>query len=110
MINSIDADLLCPEKQEISKDAEIQIKWQHLRSLTLNGYHQGDVLEDIEDEYDNPWIRTDYICRVCSRHTTGRYGISYIKVADQILMRKSMSIRSVIPGIEMGRNISQRCC
>ncbi len=29
MFNSIYADLRCPEKQEIGKDAEIQIKWQH---------------------------------------------------------------------------------
>jgi hypothetical protein len=83
MFNSIYADLLCPEQQEISRDTEIQIKWQHPRSRTLNVYHQGDILEDLEDEYNNTWIRTDYICHVCSRHTTGHHGIAYIKVEDQ---------------------------
>ncbi|MCP4398508.1 MAG: hypothetical protein GY801_14580 [bacterium] len=83
MFNSIYADLLCPEKQEISEDTEIQIKWQHPRSRTLNVFHQGDMLEDIADGYNNVWIRTDYICKVCSRHTTGRHGIPFIKVEDQ---------------------------
>jgi hypothetical protein len=83
MFNSIFADLLCPVKQAISKDTEIQIKWQQPRSRTLNVYHLGDTLEDLEDEYNNTWIRTDYICNACSRHTTGRHGISYIKTEDQ---------------------------
>ena len=82
MFNSIYADLLCPVKQEISRDTEIQIKWQHHRSRTLNVYHLGDTLEELEPEYDNAWIRTDYICHVCSRHTEGRYG-PYIKTEDQ---------------------------
>jgi len=83
MFNSIYADLRCPEKQEISRDTEIQMKWQHPRRRTLNIYHQGDLLEDLEEEYNNTWIRTDYICYVCSRHTTGRHGIWYLKVEDQ---------------------------
>ena len=83
MFNSIYADLLCPKAEDISKDTEIQIKWQHPRSRTLEVYHQGDVLEDLEEEYNNTWIRTDYICNVCSRHTTGRHGRPYIKVEDQ---------------------------
>jgi len=83
MFNSIYADLLCPEKKEVSKETEIQIKWQHPRSRTLKVYHQGDILEDIEEEYNNTWIRTDYICNVCSQHTRGHKGIPYIKVEDQ---------------------------
>ncbi len=83
MFNSIYADLFCPEKQEASKDTEIQIKWQHPRRRTLNVYHPGDVLEDLEDEYNNAWIRTDYICKVCSSHTIGWHGIPFIKVEDQ---------------------------
>ena len=42
----------------------------------------GDVLEDIETEYDNTWIRTDYICNVCSKHTSGKNGITFIKTVD----------------------------
>ena len=52
MFNSIYADLLCPEKKEISKDSEIQIKWQKHEARTLDIYHLGDMLEEIEDEYD----------------------------------------------------------
>ena len=83
MFNSIVADLRCPAKQEVGNDTEIQIKWQVRGARTLSVHHLGDVLEDIEAEYDNTWIRTDYICRVCSKHTTGRDGITYIKTDDQ---------------------------
>ena len=83
MFNSIFADLRCPTKQEVGSSTEIQIKWQVPESRVLAGYYLGDVLEDIEPEYDNTWIRTDYICRVCSTYTTGKNGITYIKTADQ---------------------------
>ena len=83
MFNSIVADLRCPTKQELGSDTEIQIKWQGREARALTVYHLGDVLEDIEPEYDNSWIRTDYICRVCSTHTTRNNGISYIKTDDQ---------------------------
>lgn len=36
MFNSIYGDLRCPVKQEISRDTEIQIKWQHHRRRTLS--------------------------------------------------------------------------
>ena len=83
MFNSIFADLRCPAQQEVGTDTEIQIKWQAPQARVLAVYHLGDLLEDIEPEYDNAWIRTDYICRVCSKHTTGRNGIRYIKTDDQ---------------------------
>ena len=83
MFNSILADLLCPVEKKVSKDSEIQIKWQAQDARVLSVYHLGDVLGDIEPEYDNTWIRTDYICRVCSKHTSGRGGVQYIKVDDQ---------------------------
>ena len=83
MFNSIFVDLRCPTKQEVGSDTEIQIKWQIREARALTVYHLGDVLEDIEAEYDNTWIRTDYICRVCSKHTTGKSGITYIKTDDQ---------------------------
>jgi len=83
MFNSIVADLRCPIKQEVGSDTEIQIKWQVRESRSLTVYRLGDVLEGIEAEYDNTWIRTDYICHVCSKHTTGKNGIAYIKIHDQ---------------------------
>lgn len=83
MFNSIYADLVCPETKKVSQGTEIQIKWQSLESRTLSHYRAGDILENIEDEYDNTWIRTDYICRACSKHTKGYKGIAYIRVEDQ---------------------------
>ncbi len=53
MFHSIYADLLCFDKNEISKDTEIQIKWQKYEARTLAVYHLGDTLEDIEEEYNN---------------------------------------------------------
>jgi hypothetical protein len=83
MFNSIYADLLCPDKRETIKDSEIQIKWQKHEARTLAVYHLGDILEDIENEYDNNWIRTDYICNICSKHTSSHKGTTYIKTEDQ---------------------------
>lgn len=83
MFNSIYADLLCFDKNEISKDTEIQIKWQKYEARTLAVYHLGDTLEDVEEEYDNKWIRTDYICKICSKYTDSRNGIRYIKTENQ---------------------------
>lgn len=82
MFNSIYSDLLCPDIKQVSKNTEIQIKWQKPESRTLNVYQTGDTLGNIEDEYNNNWIRTDYICKVCSKKTKGQYG-DFIKVADQ---------------------------
>jgi hypothetical protein len=83
MFNTICADVLCPETKKISKDTEIQIKWQSRGSRILKVYHKGDLLEDIEDEYNNNWIRTDYICKACSKYTKGHKEMQYIKVDDQ---------------------------
>jgi len=83
MFNSIFADLRCPIKQEVGSATEIQIKWQVADARELTVYRPGDVLEDIEEAYDNTWIKTDYICCVCSKHTTGKNGITFIKTEDQ---------------------------
>ena len=82
MFNSIHTDLLCPVKNEISEDTEIQIKWQKYETRNLSIYHLNDDLEDLEDEFNNTWIRTDYICEVCSKKTQGS-GSPYVKVDDQ---------------------------
>jgi hypothetical protein len=83
MFNSILADLVCPVSKKVSKDSEIQIKWQIQDARVLSVYRSGDVLDGIEQEYNNTWIRTDYICRVCSKYTSGRGGAQFIKTDDQ---------------------------
>ena len=82
MFNSIYEDILCPVENRISKNTEIQIKWQIKKSRLLNHYRQGDYLEDLEDEFNNNWIRTDYICEACSKLTPYKNG-TFIKVEDQ---------------------------
>ena len=82
MFNSIYADLLCPVRNEISEDTEIQIKWQKCEARSLSVYHLNEDLEDLEDEFNNTWIRTDYICEVCSKKTNGS-GSPYVKADDQ---------------------------
>ncbi len=83
LFNSIFADLYCPKTGRMSMNTEIQIKWQDPRVRGASSYHVGDILEEVEDEYNNTWIRTDFICNVCSRFTRGWKGIEYIKSDDQ---------------------------
>ncbi len=83
LFNSIIADLYCPSKHNVSKNTEIQIKWQDLKVRGINSYRVGDVLEEIEDEYNNAWIRTNFICNTCSKFTKGWKGMEYIKLEDQ---------------------------
>jgi hypothetical protein len=83
MFNSIYADLRCSVKSEVAKDTEIQIKWQTPAARGMAAYRAGDTLDDLQAEFDNTWIMTDYICPVCSKYTIGKGGISYIKVLDQ---------------------------
>lgn len=82
MFNSIYADLMCPKRKKITKNTEIQIKWQGQEYRLLNVYHLGDTLEGLLSKYDNTWVRTDYICDSCSKHEIGRFG-NFIKVEDQ---------------------------
>lgn len=83
MFNSIYADLFCPVKGQIGRDTEIQIKWQKPEARTLSIYHLGDPLEDIEEAFNNRWVRTDYICQVCSKETAGYRGDPFILGADE---------------------------
>ena len=82
MFNSIYADILCPIKNTISKNTEMQIKWQKKEARILEHYHLGDYLEDLEEEFNNNWIRTEYICEACSKHTPYKEWI-FIKTEDQ---------------------------
>ena len=47
---SIFADLYCPTKMEISRNTEVQIKWQYPEVRGINSYRVGDSLEKIEEE------------------------------------------------------------
>ena len=83
MFNTIFADTRCPDTGEISKHTEIQIKWQARKSRILDAYYIGDFMPDLLSEYDNTWIRTDYICNACSPKTIARSGTPFIRSADQ---------------------------
>jgi hypothetical protein len=83
MFNSIYADLACPVNGEMSENTEIQIKWQYREDRVLDVYRQGDTLPGLLAEYDNAWVRTDYICNTCSHKTTARDGTKFIRTDDQ---------------------------
>lgn len=83
MFNSIYADLMCPIKHQLSQNTEIQIKWQAQEERLLDNYYLGDILDKLENTYNNTWIRTDYICDICSKHTKTGENIDYIKTQDQ---------------------------
>ena len=83
MFNSIFADLMCPAKKEISKDTEIQFKWQEHGSRGFGSYRLGDYLENLEQEYNNQWVRTEYICEVCSGRKQTKDGGSLIPIDGQ---------------------------
>ena len=53
LFNSICADLYCPTTGRISHNTEIQIKWQDPKVRGMNSYRVGDILEAIEDEYND---------------------------------------------------------
>ena len=83
MFNSIVSDLLCPDKKAVSKNSEIQIKWQAYEERCLDVYRVGDTLKGILPEFDNCLVRTDYICDACSKHTTLKNGKHFISTSDQ---------------------------
>lgn len=67
---------------ENEENTEIQIKWQDYGELSLGAYHCGDLLEYIDPEFNNTWIRTDFICNVCSKwvdsKTAGKFIPGYL--------------------------------
>jgi hypothetical protein len=79
MFDIIHAKLKCPKTKE-SKEREIQIKWRELR--LLEPFKVGDKIKDIFSEYNNTWVRADYLCNSCSKKTKGKYG-PFIKTEDQ---------------------------
>jgi hypothetical protein len=84
MFNSIYSDIICPKTGKVCKSTEIQIKWQNRDSRILESYRLGDRLNDLLEEYNNSWIRTDFICDVCSKKTIGYKGKRFIKTDDQV--------------------------
>lgn len=82
MFNSIVADLPCSTNGQTTS-SEIQIKWQIPSARSGAVYHLGDAIEEILPEYDNAWVRTDFVCEACSPRTKGRGSHPFIKVMDQ---------------------------
>jgi len=79
MFDIISAELECPETKKSEKQ-EIQIKWRKFRSL--DHFAVGSSIDDVWPEYDNNWIKADYVCKSCSKKTKGEYG-PFIKIDDQ---------------------------
>ena len=94
MFNTIVADIPCPETAQVSKDTEIQIKWQAHEARILDVYRTGDFLPDLLAKYDNTWVRTNYIYNACSHKTTGYGGAPYIRTDDQCWHIAFVEIRS----------------
>ena len=84
MFNTIFAEIPCTRAKDENKAAEsIQIKWQVKEARALDSYGVGDSIPQLMPEFDNTWIKTDYICHVCSAKTVGWKGKEYIKSVDQ---------------------------
>ena len=83
MFNTIFADVRCQATGEVSAHTEIQIKWQARESRILDAYYPGDFMPDLLSQYDNTWVRTDFICEACSPKTFARDGTPYIRTNDQ---------------------------
>ena len=94
MFNSIHVDLICSVKGEVGRNTEIQIKWQKPQARVLSIYHLGDPLEDLEEEFNNHWIRTEYICEVCSKKTIGYGDRPFIGADDQNWHRAFVKIKA----------------
>jgi len=82
MFNSIIADLPCVANK-LTARGEIQIKWQSPEMRSGEAFYLGDTMDGIMPEYDNVWIKTDFICEACSPRTKARDDTSFIKVMDQ---------------------------
>lgn len=63
-------------------DEKIYNKWRKDRT-EMTSFHVGDFVEGLEKEYQNNWIKTDYICHACSKLTHGKYG-KFVKTDDQV--------------------------
>ncbi len=81
LFNSIIADLPCIHRNE-TESGEIQIKWQVPDKRTGDAFYLGDTLDGIMPEYDNVWIKKDFVCEVCSTRTKARNGTSFIKAMN----------------------------
>ena len=93
MFNSIHADLICPVTGRLLPRTEIQIKWQEHDHHWLGVYKPGDTLEGLEPQFDNTWVKTEFICDACSRHEKGRKGQPYIPTQGQVWHAVFVEIR-----------------
>jgi len=86
MFDSIIAEIECPKTRKTEKN-EIQIKWREQRYRDIEGFLVGDTVNNIDPEYNNTWIKADYICQSCSPKTRQNIGgrkIEFVRVRDQI--------------------------
>ncbi len=80
MFDLIDAKLKCSVAKR-TLEHKIYIKWREDRSF--KHFKIGDEIKDLISEYNNVWIKTDYICESCSKKTKSKNYRDYIKVEDQ---------------------------
>jgi len=73
------ASLECPSRAE-RKNVYIQIKWRPGWRDKL--YRKGDILDNLYPEYNDGWVRTDYVCEECSPKTKGKLK-DFIRTQDQ---------------------------
>ena len=69
MFNSIYADMRCPVTGLVTKDAELQIKWQEKSSRLLEEYRIGSSLAGLPERYRDAWIQDKYFCDFCLKKT-----------------------------------------
>ena len=66
-------------------------------------YHIGSTLDNLPPEYNNTWIRTDYVCESCSPKTKGKIR-DFVKTEDQrrhIGMQKFITKLKRLPRFEV---------
>ncbi len=80
MFDLIDAKLKCSVIKK-TLEHKIYVKWRENRSF--EHFKIGDKIKDLISEYNNIWIKTDYICESCSKKTKSKNYGDYVKVEDQ---------------------------
>ncbi len=80
MFDLIDIKLRCPDTRE-KLEHKVLIKWRENRSF--EHFKIGSEIKDLISEYNNVWIKTDYICESCSKKTKNKKYEKIIKIEDQ---------------------------
>ena len=67
MYDSILTDIKCCNTGKVNR-AEVQINWTNETSLRV--FNIGDTIPYLHKLYDNTWVKTDYLCHLCSKKVT----------------------------------------